>query len=82
MANDGIVLLLVFLKEVLSTRKGHLIDISLHFIRCHPNSVVGNSESLCLSINMNVDGAVITLSTIPRHRSHTSLTDGIDTVTH
>ena len=82
MANDGVIFLFVFLEEILSTGKGHLIDVALHFIGCHADAVVGDGQSLGLAINPDANAAVFTLTAISSHGSHSALADGINAVAH
>ena len=48
-------LILVFLKKICRSRKGDLVDIFLHFICCHPKSVVCKSNRLILRIYLYID---------------------------
>ena len=79
-ANNGIVFLLVFFKKIFSTRKSNLIDITLHFICGHTNSVVGNGESFGFTVYLNFDRAIITLAAVSGHSCHSPLADGIYTI--
>ena len=54
-ADNSICLILIFIKEVGNARESNLIDISVNFFLGHTNTVVWNSQGLCLGVQLHAD---------------------------
>ena len=53
MTDDGICFILVFLQEIIGTRKGYLVDIFVNLSCCHTYTAVANGNAVLAYGYMN-----------------------------
>ena len=63
MANDLVIicLVLIFTDEVCRSGKSDLVDIFLHLICSHTDTIIGEGQCLCFRIHYNIDPCLIIL---------------------
>ncbi len=83
MADDGIGVILVLLKELFGTRKGNLVDVFVDFISSHSDTAVADSQGLGILVDFYADGNVAQFAFVGSHaRQGFELLDGIDCIRH
>ena len=60
---------LVFVEEVLSSRKGDLIDIFVNVVGCHAYTVIADCERSGIFVNLHIHFQIVGFSAEFAHRS-------------